>query len=380
MAEVDRMLDLVEEFLPLGKDEWERLAGFYNVTRTRGWPEREYESLRRKFKVLYSTRKPTGVSEMPPHIKRAKERKDAVDDKANVVVMDDGADDEQEDSQPDFSFEMDPDDEVFSSTGGAVGDVHAAADAEYVDDLGQVGAGTSTHVNTHEHRTPAPGGFQDLLAPPFAEVVEDAVSKTPRPAPTPHNAPNTRAGTRSSVSAVTSTSTPQPSMKQTTTRSRSPAEPSRYQTSSNRLGGVDLTSMRDATGVKRNLNGDNELLEASYAKSKRIRAAKATTALKTKLDSIERSSMSSGGSMLETILLLREENERKAEIRRAEEDQRRHDEAAVREAHELAEKAEREERRRQDRLDMEERARRDKEEARARTQELILLIGSLIKK
>ncbi|KAG3128605.1 hypothetical protein PI124_g22106 [Phytophthora idaei] len=46
----------------------------------------------------------------------------------------------------------------------------------------------------------------------------------------------------------------------------------------------------------------------------------------------------------------------------------------------LAEKAEAEERRRQDKLEMEERTRRDREDARARIQELLLLIGALTKK
>ncbi|GMF19474.1 unnamed protein product [Phytophthora fragariaefolia] len=91
---------------PLGKDEWERLAMSYNSTRQRGAPERDFESLRRKLKVLYSMRKPTGVQEMPPHIKKAKDVKLAIDAKANVVLMDDEVDDDQ----PDFCFEVDPDD------------------------------------------------------------------------------------------------------------------------------------------------------------------------------------------------------------------------------------------------------------------------------
>jgi hypothetical protein len=114
MAEVDRLLDLVEEYLPLGKDEGERGAAFYNSTRSRGWPERDFESLRRKFKVLYSTRKPTGTPEMPPHIKRAKELKEAIDEKANVVVMDDGADEDDREVEPDFCFNVDPDDDDFA--------------------------------------------------------------------------------------------------------------------------------------------------------------------------------------------------------------------------------------------------------------------------
>jgi hypothetical protein len=132
--------------------------------------------------------------------------------------------------------------------------------------------------------------------------------------------------------------------------------------------------------MKRNFDGDKDLLEASFAKAKRIRAIKTTTALKTKLASIETSSLSMGNNMMETIMLLREENERKAETRRAEEDLRRRDELAAREARFLADKAEAEERRRQDKLDMEERSRRDKEDARVRTQELLLLIGTLTKK
>ncbi|KAG3117598.1 hypothetical protein PI124_g10471 [Phytophthora idaei] len=63
--EVRRLLSLVEKYLPLGKDEWECLAVSYNSNRGRNIRERDYESLRRKFKVLYSTRKPTGVADMP---------------------------------------------------------------------------------------------------------------------------------------------------------------------------------------------------------------------------------------------------------------------------------------------------------------------------
>eukprot|EP00644_Phytophthora_capsici_P016233 jgi/Phyca11/117800/e_gw1.34.357.1 len=166
------MLRLVEKVLPLGKGEWERLAASFNASKPRGAPERDYESLRRKFKQLYSTRKPTGVATMPPHVQKAKEAKQAIHDKANVIELDDEA----------------------------------------------------------------------------------------------------------------------------------------------------------------------------------------------------------------TILLMREETERKAEARREEEEQRRRDELAVMEARRLAEKAEAEERRRVDRQDMEERARRDREEARARTQELVMLLGALTKK
>ncbi|KAE8962077.1 hypothetical protein PR002_g29710, partial [Phytophthora rubi] len=71
---------------------------------------------------------------------------------------------------------------------------------------------------------------------------------------------------------------------------RSPANPkkdSKYKTSSIRLGGTDLTSFRDAVGSKRAFEEDKETLEASFAKAKRIRAMKATTSLKNKLNGLE---------------------------------------------------------------------------------------------
>ncbi|ETM35257.1 hypothetical protein L914_17807, partial [Phytophthora nicotianae] len=53
------------------------------------------------------------MPDMPPHIKRAKELKKAIDGKANVVELDDDADDDDRDErpvEPDFSFEPDPED------------------------------------------------------------------------------------------------------------------------------------------------------------------------------------------------------------------------------------------------------------------------------
>ncbi|ETN10741.1 hypothetical protein PPTG_09829 [Phytophthora nicotianae INRA-310] len=79
------------------------------------------------------------------------------------------------------------------------------------------------------------------------------------------------------------------------------------------------------------------------------------------------------------MMLMREDSERRGEAWRADEDQRRRDEVAAREALRHAGKLEAEERRRQEKMEMEERARRDKEEARARSQELMFYIGALAK-
>jgi hypothetical protein len=72
MAETTRLLTLVEEHLPLGKDEWERLTMSYNASRSRTWVDRDMDSLRRKVKAFHRMRKPTGTAEMHPHIEKAK--------------------------------------------------------------------------------------------------------------------------------------------------------------------------------------------------------------------------------------------------------------------------------------------------------------------
>ncbi|KAE8970347.1 hypothetical protein PR003_g27912 [Phytophthora rubi] len=92
-------------------------------------------------------------------------------------------------------------------------------------------------------------------------------------------------------------------------------------------------------------------MEASFAKAKRIRALRTSTALKTKLASLEAAANNTGGSLLETILLIREENECKAEGRRAEEEKRHRGEVAAQEARYLADKAEAQERRREEKLE-----------------------------
>ncbi|GMF21844.1 unnamed protein product [Phytophthora fragariaefolia] len=364
MVDIDRLLHLVEQSLPLGKDEWERLTVTYNSGRTRGSPERDFESLRRKFKVLYCTRKPTGMPNMPPCILKAKKQKQTTDEQANVIETDDEADRDQPYVEPDFSFEADPDDSFYEGDGGGVSLAQAP---------------------------PSPD-FQELLASPLVNEGLEAFARTPRPTPLradqttyssaaaaesskPHTPAANISASNASVTGGQPSVASRPSGKFPDSK-----QMSKYQNFSNHLGGCNLTDFSDTIGAKRALEEDKEVLEASYAKSKRIGVAKTTTALKTKLTSLENTASSMGESFMQTILLLREENERKAEARRAEEEQRRRDDIAAREARLLADKTEAEERCRQDKLDIWERARRDREETRARTQELMLIIQAIAKK
>ncbi|KAG1697658.1 hypothetical protein DVH05_016097 [Phytophthora capsici] len=389
LGDIQRMLRLVEKVLPLGKGEWERLAASFNASKPRGAPERDYESLRRKFKQLYSTRKPTGVATMPPHVQKAKEAKQAIHDKANVIELDDeavGDNEEQRFVEPDFSIDTEPDATFYQADDQEI--LNAAATMYHPGSIHS--EMTASDESVAEVSTePIRGNFQGLLAATFVEGVEDSM-QTACPAQQRATSSTRRQGsgglqpprktTSNDEAAVTKQKCPDSSG---AARSRNEIEAAKYpdlQRHSNRLGGGDLATFRDSVGAKRASEDDDDEHEASFAKTKRVRALKATSALKAKLDGLESSASSTRNNILETILLMREETERKAEARREEEEQRRRDELAVMEARRLAEKAEAEERRRVDRQDMEERARRDREEARARTQELVMLLGALTKK
>ncbi|OWZ19122.1 hypothetical protein PHMEG_0006674 [Phytophthora megakarya] len=279
-VDIDRLLDIVLKVHSLGKNEWERLAVTFNVNHLCGAPERDVDSLRRKFKLLYSTRKPTGVADMPPHIRETKESKKAIDEKANIIELDDEADVNQRTMDMDFSFDAKP-----------------GRSFLVTEDLGDVSlASWPTPPTRH------PGSIGLLL---------------PRTAPNNGiHLPQTqnRFGTGRLV------------------RSHDELEAEKYpelNSHSNRLGGADLTALRDWVGSKRARGDeDEETQEVSFAKVKRIRAMKATNAPKAKLEGLESAASNNHGSFFEAILLLREENECKAESRRDEEAQRRRDEIA----------------------------------------------------
>ncbi|KAE8982797.1 hypothetical protein PF011_g21461 [Phytophthora fragariae] len=189
LSEVRRLLALVEHYLPLGKDEWERLAVAYNSNRGRGVAERDHESLCRKFKVLYGARKPTGVAEMPPHVKQAKLLKQSIDAKASVVDMDYGADvdneveeegeneEEEEEYEADLCFDFEGDEGLGHNS--PVGDDADTSERASMSDSmhsgeAQTSAGDNTHVNS--------GDFSELLR--SAGVYEGLEAfATPRPSP-----------------------------------------------------------------------------------------------------------------------------------------------------------------------------------------------------
>ena len=63
-AELDVLLSIVEERLPFGQDTWERVGEEFRGKITNSSVVRDDESLRKKFKALKNTSKPTGASNL----------------------------------------------------------------------------------------------------------------------------------------------------------------------------------------------------------------------------------------------------------------------------------------------------------------------------
>ncbi|KAG3238866.1 hypothetical protein PI124_g16180 [Phytophthora idaei] len=264
--------------------------------------------------------------------------------------MDNGGDrDDQEESeyQPDHCFGFNSD-EGFGH-GSVDGDAATSANStEYAN------SSTTSCVETVEKVV----DFSDLME--SAAVHEGLEAFT-----TPAALKQTSLASLQSGAATAAIRTGSPSVG----RIRDQEEARRYPkltNASNRLGRFNLTELRETIGRKRSNEDDDELLEASYVKAKRLRTATAATALKKRLSDLENISGAMDSNIHEVIMMRREENERRAESHRTEEEQRRRDELAAREARYLADKAEAEERQRQEK--MEKCASRDKEEARQRTQ------------
>ncbi|KAG2770425.1 hypothetical protein PC129_g10404 [Phytophthora cactorum] len=94
----DQMLlcQVAEQIVLLGRNMGEQVAVEYNTNRTRTSPERDFESLYRTFKILYSKSKPTESGEVPLRLKPnvpAKETQMRIEEEEGVYTSHDGLDD-----------------------------------------------------------------------------------------------------------------------------------------------------------------------------------------------------------------------------------------------------------------------------------------------
>ncbi|ETV82643.1 hypothetical protein H257_05218 [Aphanomyces astaci] len=79
--EVQSMLDVIEDQLPMGPAQWDAVQESYMRIQPadQGAPPRDVDSIRRKFKTLRSARKPTGDPLYPPAVSRAKRIQRAIE-------------------------------------------------------------------------------------------------------------------------------------------------------------------------------------------------------------------------------------------------------------------------------------------------------------
>lgn len=68
--EIEHLLDVMEEIVPIGPTEWDIVEAKHNALfEDKG---RNKDTLKRKFQSLYLTRIPTGDPTCPPHIPKTK--------------------------------------------------------------------------------------------------------------------------------------------------------------------------------------------------------------------------------------------------------------------------------------------------------------------
>jgi hypothetical protein len=103
IAELECLLDVIDEIVPIGNPDWERVWDKHVSTFPK--KERTVESLKRKFQGLARHKIPTGDPECPPHIRNAKRiyRKIVLATDGSTggsdVSDDEGEDDAEEDEE-----------------------------------------------------------------------------------------------------------------------------------------------------------------------------------------------------------------------------------------------------------------------------------------
>ena len=88
--ELSVMLDLIEEIKPCGAHQWDLVStNMYD----KGFKNRDREACKKKFDRLWQMSKPTGCTEMPIDVKRAKEIKDLISNQEAIGYSSHNSDD-----------------------------------------------------------------------------------------------------------------------------------------------------------------------------------------------------------------------------------------------------------------------------------------------
>ena len=96
--EVDSLLDLLEEHLPVCNAEWRQIADLHKCN----FPAKDcsVDSLKRKYQDLYRVKMPSGDPFMPADVRRAKEIQKRREEKINSSDCEGGDDDDNNEPVP----------------------------------------------------------------------------------------------------------------------------------------------------------------------------------------------------------------------------------------------------------------------------------------
>ena len=81
-AELLSLLNVLEDKLPIGPDQWADVADTHAAN---GYPGQEVDSIRRKYSTLHRKSSPTSDLDMPPEVRQAKQIKFKIGEEANVA-------------------------------------------------------------------------------------------------------------------------------------------------------------------------------------------------------------------------------------------------------------------------------------------------------
>ncbi|TMW67596.1 hypothetical protein Poli38472_011216 [Pythium oligandrum] len=98
-AEQVLLVRIVEEVLPVKKQHWRQVARRYNAAKDANFTEREEESLKRKFKGLYQTRPTANEPYLSPLVYKAREVRDMIENRDQVLAARGQKDMEEEQSE-----------------------------------------------------------------------------------------------------------------------------------------------------------------------------------------------------------------------------------------------------------------------------------------
>jgi len=146
----------VQSILPLGMHGWEKVAAAYAIeAKTKGWPVRDHESLKRKFNALANTKKPTGDPTCPDSVRQAKRLQYSIETKANTGLAD------QDEPEPEFEGD--------DIDGGELGEV------------------SNTPISNVPHVSATPVDISRISSPPRTPLTQGASTLHQIPESRPNN-------------------------------------------------------------------------------------------------------------------------------------------------------------------------------------------------